>query len=60
MLLEMGKVVDPMAMAIHHLGSRMGEVDGGALSAALHHHLLDASASGPIEPPEWMIFNPQS
>lgn len=37
-----------------------GEVDGGALPAALHHRLLDASTSGPIKPHERVIFNPQS
>ena len=60
MLLETAKVADPMAMAMHHLGSRTGEVDGGALPAALHHRLLDASASGPIKPHERVIFNLQT
>lgn len=60
MLLETAKVEDPMAMATHCLGSQMGEIDGGALPAALHRHLLDASESGPTKPHERVIFNPQS
>lgn len=60
MLLETAKVADPMAMATHLLGSQAGEVDGGALPAALHHRLLDASTSGPIKPHERVTFNPQS